>query len=53
MHTNFSPGRLKGRDNSEDLGDDGKILEWILGESSGKVWTVLIWLKIGTSGGLL
>jgi hypothetical protein len=41
---------LKGRDNSENLGVDGKIiLEWIFG----KVWTGCIWLMIGISGGLL
>jgi hypothetical protein len=32
---------LKGRDRSEDLGVDGRIiLEWILGKYGGKVWTV-------------
>jgi hypothetical protein len=31
---------LKGRDHSEYLGIDGKIiLEWILGKKGGKVWT--------------
>jgi len=31
MHTLFWSGNLKGRDHSEDLGIDGKImLEWIL-----------------------
>jgi hypothetical protein len=45
---------LKGRDYSEDLGIDGRIvLEWILGKLGGKVWTVCIWLRIGTSGELL
>jgi hypothetical protein len=42
---------LKGRDQSEDLGVDGKIiLEWILGK---EVLKLCIWLRIGTSGGLL
>jgi hypothetical protein len=46
--------KLKGRDHSEDLGIDGKkISEWILGKQDGKVWTGFIWLRIGTSGGLL
>jgi hypothetical protein len=41
---------VKERDLSEDLGIDNRtILEWILG----KVWTVCIWLRIVTSGGLL
>jgi hypothetical protein len=36
------------------LGVDRKIiLEWILGKQVGKVWTGSIWLRIGTSGGLL
>jgi hypothetical protein len=47
MHTKFWSENLKGRDNSEDLGTDGKlilgmdgkiILEWILGKYSGKLW---------------
>jgi hypothetical protein len=44
----------KGREHSEDLGIDGKIiLELILGKQGGKVWTGCIWLRIGTSSGLL
>jgi hypothetical protein len=38
----------------EDLGVDGKILlEWILEKYGEKVWTGFMWLRIGTSGGLL
>jgi hypothetical protein len=38
----------------ENPGVDEKIiLEWILGKYVGKVWTGCIWLRIGTSGGLL
>jgi hypothetical protein len=45
---------LKGRHHSGDLGVDGKItLDWILGKQNGKVWIGFIWLRIGTSGGLL
>jgi hypothetical protein len=45
---------LKGRDHAEDLHVDGKmIFEWILEKQGGKVWTGFIWLRIGTSGGLL
>jgi hypothetical protein len=29
------------------------VLEWILGIWGGKLWTGFIWLRIGTSGGLL
>jgi len=44
----------KGRDHSEDLGVEGKIiLEWILGRQGRKVWTGCMWLRIGSSGGLL
>jgi hypothetical protein len=53
MHTDFWLNNLKGRDHSEDLGVDEKIiLEWILGKRIGKVWTRFIWLRIETSGGL-
>jgi hypothetical protein len=45
---------MKGRDQSEDLDVDRKIiLELILGKYGVKVWTGYIWLRIGTSGGLL
>jgi hypothetical protein len=38
---------LKGRDNSEEVVVDGRIiLEWILGTLIGKLWTGLIWLRI-------
>jgi hypothetical protein len=45
---------IKGRDHAEDLGVDGRtILECVLEEQDGKVWTGFIWLRIGTSGGVL
>jgi hypothetical protein len=51
MHTNFWLENLKGQDHTEDIGIDKKIiLEWILGDLGGKVWTRCIWLRIGTSG---
>jgi hypothetical protein len=47
---NFGLKILRGRDHSEDLEVDVKIiLELILG----KVWTGFIWLRTGSSGGLL
>jgi hypothetical protein len=47
-------GKPEGRDHAEYLGLDWRILlEWILGKCGGKVWTGFIWLRIGTSGGLL
>jgi hypothetical protein len=54
VHIKFWSENLKLRDHSEVLGAGGKtILEWILGKEDGKVWTGFIWLRIGTSGGLL
>jgi len=54
MHTLFWMDNMKGRDHSENLDVDGKIiLEWIIGKYGGKVWTGFIWLSMWTSGGLL
>jgi hypothetical protein len=54
MHDMFLLLNVKGRDHSEDLGVDGKIiLERILGMYGGRVWTGCIRLRIRTSGGLL
>jgi hypothetical protein len=40
MNSKFWSENLKGRDHSEDLGMDGKIiLEWILGKQGDKLWT--------------
>jgi hypothetical protein len=45
---------LKGSDNLEDLGVDGRIIfEWSLGKYGGKVWTGFICPRTGTSGVLL
>jgi hypothetical protein len=50
----FSLETLKGRDNLEDSGVDGRIiLEQIIGKQCRKVWTGFIWERMGTSGGLL
>jgi hypothetical protein len=38
----------------KDLGVGGRIIfNWILRKYDGAVWTRLIWLRTGTSGGLL
>jgi hypothetical protein len=40
MHVIFSLENLKGRDHSEDMGVDEKIIfEYSLGKLGGKVWT--------------
>jgi len=45
---------VEGRDRSEDLGVDGSIiLERVLREQGGDLWTEFIWLRIGTNGVLL
>jgi hypothetical protein len=53
-HTGFSWGSRKEGDHQEDP-DVGEriILKWILERKDGEVSTGLVWLMIGTSGGLL
>jgi hypothetical protein len=46
--------RHEGRGHSEDLSlVEAITLGWILGEYGEKVWTGFIWLRTGTSGGIL
>jgi hypothetical protein len=53
MCTTFWSENLKERDHSEELGVDGNvILQCILGKQCGKVRNGIIWLRIGTSGGI-
>jgi hypothetical protein len=53
MQLGFWLKSQKERDHYNDLDVDGrKILKWIL-DRIGAVWPRLIWLRIGTSGGLL
>jgi hypothetical protein len=54
IYTKFLLGNLKGRSYSEDQGIGGRmILELVLKKQGGKLWTGFIWLRIGTSDGLL
>jgi hypothetical protein len=47
MLTVFWLENLKGRDDLEDKGIDGKIiLDWIFGRKDGRLWTGFIWLSI-------
>jgi hypothetical protein len=51
MYTKFWSGNLKGRDYAKDLCGDGVIiLNWISKKECDKLWTGLIWLRIGSSG---
>jgi hypothetical protein len=50
----FWCGHLKGRDHEEDLGVDGTIImKRILSKWDGNACIGLIWLRIGTSCGLV
>jgi len=51
VHTGFLWGSLGERENFEDLDVNGMIiLKWNLKKSVAKAWTVLVWLRIRTSG---
>jgi hypothetical protein len=51
---NILVGEVKVIDHLEDQGvNERTILEWILEKYGVRLWTRYIWLKTGTSGGLL
>jgi hypothetical protein len=54
MSTKYWLESLKGRNRSEDLGVDGRRkIKCILGKYSWRVWIGFMWLRIGTTDGLL
>jgi hypothetical protein len=54
VHTGFWWGNLRERDNLEELSGYGRIiLKWIFKKWDWRTCTELLWLKIGTGGGLL
>jgi hypothetical protein len=54
MHTTFWLKSLKGRDYSDNLGIDGRIiLKWILMKQHGRAQAGLIWLRMVTRQALV
>jgi hypothetical protein len=54
VHTEFWWEDLRDGDHLEDPGVDRRIiLKWIFKKWDGGAWSGLIWLRIGTGGGLL
>jgi len=49
--TGFWSGNVKVRGRTQDLVVDGRsVLKWVVKQSDGRLWTELMWLKVGTSG---
>jgi hypothetical protein len=54
MHTQLCLENLRGRDHTEDISIDGRIiLKWILKKWDVRVWAVVNWPIIGSSCRLL
>ena len=52
VHAGFWWGNLRERGHLEDPGGDGRI-RWIFRKWDVGVWTVSMWPRTGTGGGLL
>ena len=52
MYEKFRWGNLKEIDILEDVAVNGSILQLILKKWNWRTWTELIWLRMGTNGGL-
>jgi hypothetical protein len=44
---------LRGRDNKEDRGVDGRLLQWNFKKWDGEVWNESIWFRVGKGVGHL
>jgi hypothetical protein len=54
MHTAFTRGNVKERHNLQDLDIEWRIIATeVLQKYDSRVWSVLIWVRIGKIGGLL
>jgi hypothetical protein len=53
VHTGLLWGNLRKRDHLEEPGVDGRILKMDFQDLVWRAWTGLIWLRIGTGGGLM
>jgi hypothetical protein len=53
VHTGLLWGNLRKRDHLEEPGVDDRILKMDLQDVVRGAWTGLIWLRIGTCGGLM